>query len=490
MERERCGARGVTAALDKSRRQGVDLHPMRRLTAALALGLVAAGVARPAVLERVEVVEDGAPVVRLHVSEPVKTVAHALAAGANLPDRIYLDLPVTSTGPAASGVIRGVGPLLRVRTARFDADTVRVVLDLAAPLPFTVESDERAVSIRLGPPPAEAKAPASARTRTRAPTGPALPSPAQTMPPAPPVAATTREAPAAPAAAPPPVQTAQPAEKAEPAEAAAPAKEQPTVATEAPVEPSAAAPEPRADARVPESEPLTAAAQEPRSVPETSARPTDRTPITPPPGQLPARPDDRPAAKVLPVVIIDPGHGGHDPGAAGVGGIIEKDVVLDVARRLAVKLATRLPVSVVLTRLDDSFVPIERRVPEAADAALFLSLHANACHDASARGVEVFYGGGAGWRAGDPFATDRAMRLGRAVESALATVVGGVRGDARPGTFAVLARNAVPGVLVEIGYLTHPGDAARACDGAYQDLLTDALVEGVRDFLRVSAPLL
>jgi len=196
-----------------------------------------------------------------------------------------------------------------------------------------------------------------------------------------------------------------------------------------------------------------------------------------------------PAFAARPKIVLDPGHGGHDPGAAGVGGIVEKDVVLDVARRLAVKLATRLPVSVVLTRLDDSYVPIERRVPEVAEAALFLSLHANACHDASARGVEVFYGGGNGRLPGD-LAANRAMLLGRAVESALATVVGGVRGDARPGTFAVLARNAVPGVLVEIGYLTHPGDAARACDGAYQDLLTDALVEGVRNFLRVSAPVL
>jgi len=123
---------------------------MRRLTAALALGLVVPGVARPAVLERVEVVEDGAPVVRLHVSEPIKTVGHPLAAGGNLPDRIYLDLPVTGTGPGASGVIRGMGPLLRVRTARFDAGTVRVVLDLAAPLPFTVETDAHTVTVKLG----------------------------------------------------------------------------------------------------------------------------------------------------------------------------------------------------------------------------------------------------------------------------------------------------------------------------------------------------
>src|SRR5438093_11609319 len=124
---------------------------MRRLTAALALGLILPRGARPAGLERVEVVEDGGPVVRLHVSEPVNPVAHPLAAGANLPDRIYLDRPVTGTGPAAPAVTRGVGALLRVRTARFDAGTVRVVLDLAAALPFALETDARTVIVRLGP---------------------------------------------------------------------------------------------------------------------------------------------------------------------------------------------------------------------------------------------------------------------------------------------------------------------------------------------------
>src|SRR5439155_19649277 len=139
-----------TRALDKTRRQGVDVHPMRRLTAALALGLILPRGARPAVLERVEVVEDGGPVVRLHVSEPVKPVAHPLAAGANLPDRIYLDLPVTGTGPAAPAVTRGAGPLLRARTARFDAGTVRVVPDLAASPPSPPETGAHTVIVRLG----------------------------------------------------------------------------------------------------------------------------------------------------------------------------------------------------------------------------------------------------------------------------------------------------------------------------------------------------
>src|SRR5438128_1301905 len=437
---------------------------MRRLTAALALGLILPRGARPAVLERVEVVEDGGPVVRLHVSEPVKPVAHPLAAGANLPDRIYLDLPVTGTGPAAPAVTRGVGPLLRVRTARFDAGTVRVVLDLAAALPFTLETDAHTVIVRLG------------QGRTEA-------------APAPPPASQPEAAPAAEPAGPPPPSpsaAASPSPPAAPGPPPAVASEPATEPLDLPTRPPTPPTEPEAPARA--TKPRIAAAEAPRAAPEPPG-PT-APPANPPAPQPPAGTDRHGSSeRALPLIIIDPGHGGHDPGAAGVGGVVEKDVVLDIARRLAVKLATRLPVSVVLTRLDDSYVPIERRVPEVAEAALFLSLHANACHDASARGVEVFYGGGNGGLPGN-LAANRAMLLGRAVESALATVVGGVRGDARPGTFAVLARNAVPGVLVEIGYLTHPGDAARACDGAYQELLTDALVEGVRDFLRVSAPLL
>ncbi|TMA67697.1 MAG: N-acetylmuramoyl-L-alanine amidase [Deltaproteobacteria bacterium] len=437
---------------------------MRRLTAALALGLMVPRGARPAVLERVEVVEDGGPVVRLHVSEPVKPVAHALAG----PDRIYLDLPVTATAPAAQAVTRGVGPLLRVRMARFDAGTVRVVLDLAAAVPFTLETDARTVVVRLGPGRTEAAPPPPASQPE------AAPAPEPAGPPS--AAPSASAAPSLPAVAP------------------EPETKPPDLGTGPPA-PRTEPPDLRAEPPAPVPEPPRVAEEAPRTAPEPSG--PGRPPVKPPGVQPPLAAARPPAPtdghgsgeRALPLVIIDPGHGGHDPGAAGVGGVIEKDVVLDIARRLAVKLATRLPVSVVLTRLDDSYVPIERRVPEAAEAALFLSLHANACHDPSARGVEVFYGGGAG-APGDPIAADRAMRLGRAVESALATVVGGVRGDARPGTFAVLARNAVPGVLVEIGYLTHPGDAARACDGAYQDLLTDALVEGVRDFLRVSAPVL
>ena len=415
---------------------------MRRFTAALGLALILPRGAWPAVLERVEVVDDGGPVVRLHVSEPVTPVAHALPAQGDLPARVYVDLPV-ATMQAAAAPRHGVGPLLRVRLGRFDAGTVRVVLDLATAMPFTVESGARTVSVRLGPASAKAEQPSP---QAQPPPGPAAE--ATPGPPAPPVVAAPPPPPPAVASAPPPPVAVSPPPPAATAETPKP----PDVEAEAPPEPSKAEPEPQAKsetAAIPPSKtaPTPAAVKAPRhaktpvrppapsrasaavgppepprdaptkadkssmpttetAVVEAPREPKARTPAPPPgPAEVtrPALPASRPpsTAKPLPLIIIDPGHGGHDPGAAGVGGIVEKDVVLDVARRLAVKLATRLPVSVVLTRLDDSFVPIERRVPEVAEAALFLSLHANACHDASAQGVEVFYGGGNGGLPGE-----------------------------------------------------------------------------------------
>ncbi len=92
-------------------------------------------------------------------------------------------------------------------------------------------------------------------------------------------------------------------------------------------------------------------------------------------------------------VVIDPGHGGHDTGTVGPTGLKEKDVVLDVALRLKKLLARNTGSSVVLTRSDDTFVPLEERTAVANEKAadLFISIHANASRDRSARGVETYY---------------------------------------------------------------------------------------------------
>jgi N-acetylmuramoyl-L-alanine amidase len=92
-------------------------------------------------------------------------------------------------------------------------------------------------------------------------------------------------------------------------------------------------------------------------------------------------------------IVIDPGHGGHDTGTIGPNGLEEKDLVLEVGRRLGKLLETRLGAEVVYTRKDDTFIPLETRtaIANQARADLFVSIHANSSHDAGARGVETYY---------------------------------------------------------------------------------------------------
>jgi N-acetylmuramoyl-L-alanine amidase len=232
-------------------------------------------------------------------------------------------------------------------------------------------------------------------------------------------------------------------------------------------------------------------------VPPTLPRSPGPPLYTPPP---PPPPPPSPSAEHVPswsdreehtsLVVIDAGHGGRDPGAEGVGGIVEKEVVLELAQLVAARLPERLPVVTLLTRADDSFVPLTDRLPPPdTRATLFLSLHANACSDPHLRGVEVFYGGGRIRPAGGSVPASRqAVLLGETLARALNERLGTVRGGPRPGPFAVLTRNPVPSALVEIGYLTHAGDAARTQDSAYRELLADALVDGVARFLQATAP--
>ena len=92
-------------------------------------------------------------------------------------------------------------------------------------------------------------------------------------------------------------------------------------------------------------------------------------------------------------IVIDPGHGGHDTGTIGPKGLQEKDLVLDVSRRLGKLLTTRLGSEVVYTRSDDTFIPLETRtaIANQESADLFVSVHANSSHDPDARGVETYY---------------------------------------------------------------------------------------------------
>src|SRR5581483_7291664 len=92
-------------------------------------------------------------------------------------------------------------------------------------------------------------------------------------------------------------------------------------------------------------------------------------------------------------IVIDPGHGGHDTGTIGPNGLEEKDLVLDVAKRLGKLLDARLGADVVYTRQDDTFIPLETRtaIANQEQADLFVSIHANSSRDPDARGVETYY---------------------------------------------------------------------------------------------------
>jgi N-acetylmuramoyl-L-alanine amidase len=120
--------------------------------------------------------------------------------------------------------------------------------------------------------------------------------------------------------------------------------------------------------------------------------------LTPPPVPQPTHTGQHSLTRALGLkigrIVIDPGHGGHDTGTIGPTGLMEKDLCLDVARRLGKIIQQRLPgAEVVYTREDDTFVPLENRtaIANQANADLFISIHANSSHDHKARGVETYY---------------------------------------------------------------------------------------------------
>jgi N-acetylmuramoyl-L-alanine amidase len=207
-------------------------------------------------------------------------------------------------------------------------------------------------------------------------------------------------------------------------------------------------------------------------------------PAAPAPPQVTAMPETIPVPeRIAPaqrLVVLDPGHGGNDPGATGISGVMEKTITLDIAKRVATLLAGN-SVDVVLTREQDTYVTIDERVARATDAAVFVSLHANAAADPTLSGVEVFYGGGVETTAAGAHSP---LRLGQDVQRSIRRRVGSVRTTVRPGTFAVLTRNAVPGVLVEIGYLTNPTDAIRLQTEGYRAQLARAIADAATRFVR------
>jgi N-acetylmuramoyl-L-alanine amidase len=199
--------------------------------------------------------------------------------------------------------------------------------------------------------------------------------------------------------------------------------------------------------------------------------PGDRaaTRVFPPLNQLPNVANQRVS------IAIDPGHGGRDPGAVGIGGLRETDIVLDVSLQLATLLREH-GAEVVLTRQDEREIDLEPRVLTAnrANADLFVSIHANAISMSrpDVNGVETyFYGSPAGRELSDVI-----------LQSILEAADMRNRG-VKEARFYVLRRTAMPATLVEVGFVTGAEDAPRLADPEFRTLIAQAIARGILQYV-------
>jgi N-acetylmuramoyl-L-alanine amidase len=204
--------------------------------------------------------------------------------------------------------------------------------------------------------------------------------------------------------------------------------------------------------------------------------PPNRGPFPDPnnPNPQPLRQPQRPIANGRVVVLIDPGHGGKDPGAVGLGGLREKDIILSISKRIA-QVLQQNGVQVVMTRDSDYFVTLPGRVQlaERANADVFVSIHANAVGPgrSDVNGLETYYYGSG-------------LGLARTVHNSILQSVNVKDRRVRRARFFVLRKSSMPSILVETGYLTGRDDNAKLRTSAYQNQMADAIARGVLQYLK------
>ncbi len=214
-------------------------------------------------------------------------------------------------------------------------------------------------------------------------------------------------------------------------------------------------------------------------------------------------------------IVIDAGHGGHDTGTIGPDGVMEKDIVLDVALRLGRLLETRLGADVIYTRDDDTFIPLETRTAIANEhqADLFISIHANSSSDPDARGVETYYlNFTSNANALEVAARENAVseksifelqdlvkkitlkdkieesrELATDVQlslySGLATRHSTLRDrGVKKAPFVVLIGANMPSILAEISFVSNPTDEAKMNTPEYRQKIADSLYKGIAKY--------
>jgi len=227
----------------------------------------------------------------------------------------------------------------------------------------------------------------------------------------------------------------------------------------------------------------------------------------------------KPIVDRLVTITLDPGHGGEDPGAIGKGGSYEKNVTLEVAKRLKARIDAEPNMRAVLTRDSDFFVPLQMRVQKArrVQSDLFLSIHADAWIKPDARGSSVFVlsekgasstqarllaqreneadlVGGVNLGAKDLFLArtlldlsqtatiNDSLKLGKYLLGELGAVNTLHKNNVEQASFAVLKAPDIPSALIETAFISNPEEERRLNDDAYQEKLAEAIVRGIRQY--------
>lgn len=225
-------------------------------------------------------------------------------------------------------------------------------------------------------------------------------------------------------------------------------------------------------------------------------------------------------------IALDPGHGGEDPGATGARGNREKDVVLSIAKRLKRKIEQYPNMRVMLTRDADFFVPLGQRVVKArkVQADLFVSIHADAFVQPTARGSSVFAlsekgasSTAARWLANKENSADLiggvnikthdrqlasvlldlsttaqindSLRVGNAVLKEIGGINKLHKGAVEQAGFAVLKAPDIPSILIETAFISNPEEEAKLTDERYQEQMADAILTGIRNYFAKNPPL-
>lgn len=210
-------------------------------------------------------------------------------------------------------------------------------------------------------------------------------------------------------------------------------------------------------------------------------------------------------------LVLDAGHGGWDLGTVGRKGLMEKDLVLDIVRRLGKLVQDRLGADVLYTRQDDTYLPLEKRteIANLAQADLFVSVHANYSDDSSARGAETYYTNtyssirartseadaeGADWNNVDiREKVQKSRRFAVAVQQSLfrmlATQIPDIRNrGVKKAAYVVLTGTSMPAILAEISFVSSPADEAKLQGSSYRQKIAEGLYKGIAQYAATSHP--